>query len=271
MIAGSGAGSAGPTRPGAGGPRERRPRSRGRARLHVDAELTDRESDDVTVVRRIVALRASPRSRTDRGRRGRRPRDPDGDRDGDPAAGPHARDPGQRARYAAPEQAHRDATEALALAERHGWPYLAVQARSTLGVARLLGSDKRRVHSSTPRRGLARDEPGVAPDVPATSAPAWWWPRPSSSAAARRPPCATCRPGRSPRTTPTPRCTTAIEVLRAAVEHDTRPATGRLAAPPQHPAGGLRPHPDRPAGRARRQPRAATRPSGWAGPERRPR
>ena len=35
-----------------------------------------------------------------------------------------------------PDQARRDATEALALAERHDWPYLAVQAQSTLGLAR---------------------------------------------------------------------------------------------------------------------------------------
>ena len=191
-----------------------------------DAELTDRESDDVTVVRRIVALRASlARGRIE-----------------DVAAAAHAirtetvtgtplRALTLAARasglvYAAPEQAHRDATEALALAERHGWPYLAVQARSTLGVARLLGSDK---------AGSLEHARAVV-----SRATSQEWPRSPGHQRARvvvasaellggRPEAALrhLSSGEVAADHTHPQVTTAIEVLRAAVEHDTgRPLAG---------------------------------------------
>ncbi len=103
------------------------------------AEFTGDESDNVTVFRQIVAVRAS----LAKGRLG------------DVVDAARAIRPelveGAALRALAlltrasglptidTEAARRDGTEALALAEKHGWSYLAVQAHSALGAARLFG------------------------------------------------------------------------------------------------------------------------------------
>ncbi|WP_328308150.1 LuxR C-terminal-related transcriptional regulator [Actinomycetospora sp. NBC_00405] len=100
------------------------------------------ECDDVAVLRRAVTIRASlARGRPDdvgAAARAIRP---------EVVEGAPLRALALMARASGlvdgePDQARRDATEALALAERHDWPYLAVQAQSTLGLARSLGGDR---------------------------------------------------------------------------------------------------------------------------------
>jgi len=63
-----------------------------------------------------------------------------------------------------PRQAHADCTEALAVATARGWSYLAMQARTTLGVAHLWGGDRatttahaRAVVEGAARHGWARN------------------------------------------------------------------------------------------------------------------
>ena len=150
-----------------------------------------------------------------------------------------------------PEQARRDATEALALAERHGWPYLAVQAQSTLGLARSLGGDRSgsRAHA---RAAIARATShgwGLSPGhlrarvLMATDEILGGRPEAALDAPPRR------RGRRGPRAS-----RGGVGARDAARRRRPRhgPATRRLAGHARRADGRRRPRPARPAGRRRR-------------------
>lgn len=107
----------------------------------ADAELTDHESDNVAAFRHIVAVRvAMARGRIDRAVTAAHAIRPDAV-DGTPLRALALATRGNGLVTTQPEQARRDSLEALALAERHGWHYLAVQAHSTLGLVGMYGAD----------------------------------------------------------------------------------------------------------------------------------
>ncbi|MCD2194745.1 LuxR C-terminal-related transcriptional regulator [Actinomycetospora endophytica] len=108
----------------------------------AEAELTGHESDNVAVFRRIVATRVA----IARGRIGHavvtaRTIRPDAV-EGVPLRALALTTRADGLVTTDPEQATRDSAGALALADRHGWPYLAVQARSTLALAGMYGGDR---------------------------------------------------------------------------------------------------------------------------------